>query len=184
MCGSVSRATVAENARRRVARDSAGGTKRWNAKARKGRNRRGYLLASRAHAFYPGTGAGGAESARMPGMVGRERRGGHASAASGTPVSLLTGRRQRRAGRAATYTPVRPAATLGDPATVLADSERARPPRSSRDPASTAGTRRAAVVAGRRAAEGFQERSLSRTRTSLFADGLRFVLDDDVHTVR
>jgi len=36
MRGTVSRATVAENARRRVARDSAGGTKRWNAKARKG----------------------------------------------------------------------------------------------------------------------------------------------------
>ncbi|WP_161605722.1 hypothetical protein [Natrinema pallidum] len=27
------------------------GTKRWNAKAREGRNRRGYPLASRAHAF-------------------------------------------------------------------------------------------------------------------------------------
>jgi len=51
MCGFVSRATVAENARRGVARDSAGGTKRWNAKARKGRNRRGYPLAPRAHAF-------------------------------------------------------------------------------------------------------------------------------------
>ncbi|WP_248898312.1 hypothetical protein [Haloplanus halobius] len=51
MGGSVSRATVAENARRGVARDSAGGTKRWNAKARKGRNRRGYPLAPRAHAF-------------------------------------------------------------------------------------------------------------------------------------
>jgi len=36
MRGTVSRATVVENARRRVARDSAGGTKRWNAKARKG----------------------------------------------------------------------------------------------------------------------------------------------------
>jgi len=34
-----------------VARDSAGGTKRWNAKAREGRNRRGYPLAPRAHAF-------------------------------------------------------------------------------------------------------------------------------------
>ncbi len=86
MRGTVSRATVVENARRRVARDSAGGTKRWNAKARKGRNRRGYPLAPRAHAFQPGTGAGGAESARTPGMVGRERRGG----------------RQRRAGRAVT----------------------------------------------------------------------------------
>jgi hypothetical protein len=42
----VSSATVAENARRSVARDSAGGTKRWNAKAREGRNRRGYPLAS------------------------------------------------------------------------------------------------------------------------------------------
>ena len=140
MCGIVSRATVAENARRGVARDSAGGTKRWNAKARKGRNRRGYPLAPRAHPFQPGTGAGGAESARMPGMVGRERRGG----------------RQWRAGRAVTYTPVQPAATLGDPATVLADSERARPHRSSPDPASTAGTRSAAVVAGCRAAEGFR----------------------------
>ena len=82
MCGIVSRATVAENARRGVARDSAGGTKRWNAKARKGRNRRGYPLAPRAHPFQPGTGAGGAESARTPGMVGRERRGGR-NAASG-----------------------------------------------------------------------------------------------------
>jgi len=51
MGGSVSRATVAENVRRGVAHDSAGGTKRWNAKARKGRNRRGYPLAPRAHAF-------------------------------------------------------------------------------------------------------------------------------------
>ncbi|GCF15979.1 hypothetical protein Harman_39140 [Haloarcula mannanilytica] len=51
MGGFVSRATVAENARRHEARDSAGGTKRWNAKARKGRNRRGYPLAPRAHAF-------------------------------------------------------------------------------------------------------------------------------------
>ena len=42
----------------------------------------------------------------------------------------------------------------------LADSERARPSRSSPDPASTAGTRRAAVVAGRRAAEGFPNRLL------------------------
>ena len=58
------------------------GTKRWNAKAREGRNRRGYPLASRAHPFQPGTGARGAESARMPGMVGRERRGGR-NAASG-----------------------------------------------------------------------------------------------------
>ena len=33
----------------------------------------------------------------------------------------------RRAVRAITYTPVQPAATLGDPATVLVDSERARP---------------------------------------------------------
>ena len=39
-CGSVSSATVVENARRSVARDSAGGTKRWNAKAREGRNRK------------------------------------------------------------------------------------------------------------------------------------------------
>ncbi|RNJ22671.1 hypothetical protein Nmn1133_13665 [Halosegnis longus] len=78
-------------------------------------------------------------------MVGRERRGG----------------RQRRAGRAVTDTPVQPAAPLGDPATVLADLERARPPRSSPDPASTAGTRSAAVVAGRRAAEGFHIRLLT-----------------------
>ncbi|SEU13533.1 hypothetical protein SAMN04488694_15910 [Natrinema hispanicum] len=39
-CGFVSSATVIENARRGVARDSAGGTKRWNAKAREGRNRK------------------------------------------------------------------------------------------------------------------------------------------------
>jgi len=51
MRGTVSRATVVENARHTAARDSAGGTKRWNAKARKGRNRRGYPLAPRAHAF-------------------------------------------------------------------------------------------------------------------------------------
>ncbi|TVT93976.1 hypothetical protein FQA18_14395, partial [Haloferax volcanii] len=48
-------------------------------------------------------------------MVGRERRGG----------------RQRRAGRAATYTPFQPATSLGEPSTVLVDSERARPPRPS-----------------------------------------------------
>ncbi|ELZ42613.1 hypothetical protein C463_10730 [Halorubrum californiense DSM 19288] len=54
------------------------------------------------------------------------------------------------------YTPVQPATTLSDPATVLADSERARPPRSSPDPASTAGTRSAAAVMGCRAAEGFR----------------------------
>ena len=65
----------------------------------------------------------------QPGMVGRERCGG----------------RQRQAGRAATYTSVQPATSLGDPSTALADSERARPPRSSPDPASTAGTRSAAA---------------------------------------
>ena len=81
-----------------------------------------------------------APRADPPGMVGRERRGG----------------RQRRAGRATTYTPVQPATSLGESSTVLADSERARPPRSSPDPASTAAPRRAAAVAGRRAAEGFR----------------------------
>jgi len=73
-------------------------------------------------------------------IASRERRGG----------------RQRRAGRVGTNTPIQPAATLGVPATVLVDSERARPSRLSPDPASTAGTRSAAVVAGCRAAEGFR----------------------------
>ena len=157
MCGIVSRATVAENARRGVARDSAGGTKRWNAKARKGRNRRGYPLAPRAHPFQPGTGAGGAESARTPGMVGRERRGG----------------RQRRAGRAVTHTPVQLAPPLGAATFVLADSERARPPRSSPDPASTTGTRSAAWGAGCRAAEGFHETHLSRLPVRSTPEGSR-----------
>ncbi len=35
---------------------------------------------------------------RMPGMVGRERRGGSANEVSGTPVSLLTGRRHAASG--------------------------------------------------------------------------------------
>ncbi|MES3161576.1 MAG: hypothetical protein PPP55_08410, partial [Halorubrum sp.] len=52
----------------------------------------------------PGTGAGGAESARTPGMVGRERRGG----------------RQRRAGRAGTYTPLQPGTPLDGTADDLA----------------------------------------------------------------
>jgi len=57
-------------------------------------------------------------------MVGRERRGG----------------RQRRAGRAVMYTPVLPVTPFGDPATVLADSERAGPFRAFPDPAKTRGT--------------------------------------------
>ncbi len=68
----------------------------------------------------------------------------------------------RRAGRATTYTPVQPATSLGEPSTGLADSERARPPRPSPDPASTTGTRSAAVVAGCRAAEGFQKLYFNR----------------------
>ena len=111
-----------------------------------------------SHALHrPGTGAGGAESARTPGMVGRERRGG----------------RQRRAGRAATYIPVQPATSLGEPSTGLADSERARPPRPSPDPASTAATRCAAAVAGRRAAEGFHETRLSRLPARSTPEGSR-----------
>jgi len=62
----------------------------------------------------------------------------------------------RRAGRADTDTPGQPVTSLGEASTVLADSERARSPRPSPDPVSTAGTRRAAAVAGRRAAEGFR----------------------------
>jgi hypothetical protein len=77
----------------------------------------------------------------MPGMVGRERRGG----------------RQRRAGRAGTNTPIQPATSLGEASTFLADSERARPSRPSPGPASTTGTRSAAAVAGCRAAEGFRQ---------------------------
>jgi len=65
----------------------------------------------------------------------------------------------RRAVRAVTYPPVQLATSLGEAFTVLVDSERARPPRPSPDPASTAGTRRAAAVAGCRVAEGFQESS-------------------------
>jgi hypothetical protein len=100
-------------------------------------------------------------------MVGRERRGG----------------RQRRAGRAVTYTPVQPAATLGDPATVLADSERAMPPRPSPDPASTAGTRSAAVVAGCRAAEGFQGTSPSTNSIALLIRCSGWLVKEDVDAV-
>jgi len=100
-------------------------------------------------------------------MVGRERRGG----------------RQRRAGRAVTYTPVQPAATLGDPATVLADSERARPPRPSPDPVSTAGTRSAAVVAGCRAAEGFQGTSLSPNSIALLVRCPGWLVEKDIDAV-
>jgi len=100
-------------------------------------------------------------------MVGRERRGG----------------RQRRAGRAVTYSPVQPAATLGDPATVLADSERARPLRSSPDPASTAGTRSAAVVAGCRAAEGFQGTSPSMNSIALLIRCSGWLVEKDVDAV-
>jgi hypothetical protein len=73
----------------------------------------------------------------------------------------------RRAGRAGTNTPVQLAPPLGASTFVLVDSERARPPRSSPDPASTAGTRRAAAVAGRRAAKGFQESSPARSSASV-----------------
>ena len=100
-------------------------------------------------------------------MVGRERRGG----------------RQRRAGRAVTCTPVQPAATLGDPTTVLADSERARPSRSSPDPASTAGTRSAAVVAGCRAAEGFQGTSPSTNSIALLIRCSGWLVKKDVDAV-
>ncbi|AAV44662.1 unknown (plasmid) [Haloarcula marismortui ATCC 43049] len=100
-------------------------------------------------------------------MVGRERRGG----------------RQRRAGRAGTDTPVHPAAPLGWSFTVLADSERARPPRSSPDPASTAGTRSAAVVAGCRAAEGFQGVSLSTNSIALLIRCPGWLVEKDIDAV-
>jgi len=100
-------------------------------------------------------------------MVGRERRGG----------------RQRRAGRAVTDTPVQLAAPLGRPFTVLADSERARPPRSSPDPASTAGTRSAAVVAGCRAAEGFQGTSPSPNPIGLLVRCPGWLVEKNVDAV-
>jgi len=100
-------------------------------------------------------------------MVGRERRGG----------------RQRRAGRAVTDTPVQPAAPLARPFTVLADSERARPSRLSPDPASTAGTRSAAAVAGCRAAEGFQGTSLSTNSIALLIRCSGWLVENDVDAV-
>jgi len=46
------------------------------------------------------TGCPAARYCRQPGTVGAECRDGPANGVSGTPVSLLTGSRQRRAGRA------------------------------------------------------------------------------------
>jgi hypothetical protein len=72
-CRSVSRATVVSTASRGVARrvERPKALERESLRGAQPKTR--LMLASRAHAFEPGTGAGGAESARMPGMVGRER---------------------------------------------------------------------------------------------------------------
>ena len=66
-----------------------------------------------------------------------------------------------------------PGPTVSDTADILADSERARPPRSSPDPASTTGTRSAAWGAGCRAAEGFHETRLSRLPARSTSEGSR-----------
>jgi len=100
-------AIVAANVRRGVARDSAGGTKPWNAKAREGHSRRGYPLVSRPDSLLldrPPACAG-----RLLGMVGRERRSGR-YAASGV------GRDEA---------PNQPAATTENPTTAWR-TERAR----------------------------------------------------------
>ena len=84
-------------------------------------------------------------------MVGRERRGG----------------RQRRAGRAVTHTPVQPAAVLGDPATVLVDSERARPSRPPADGVSRAhGAKRRERPPTPHAPQGRGAQRRSRERSS------------------
>jgi hypothetical protein len=124
----------------------------------------------------------GAEGTSILARNGRGRCGERPHARNGR--SRATRRAAAASGACRYEPPDQPRSTLGDPFNRLVDSERTRSSRFSPDPASTTGTRRAAVVAGRRAAEGFQELALSRTHKSLFADGLRFVLDDDVHTVR
>jgi len=84
-------------------------------------------------------------------MVGRERRGG----------------RQRRAGRAGTDTPVYPATSLGDPASSLAESERARPPRPPGDCVSRAhGALRRERPPTPQAPQGRGAQSRSRERSS------------------
>jgi hypothetical protein len=86
---------------------------------------------------------------------GRSRCGERPHARNGR--SRATRRAAAASGASRNKEPAQPGSTLGDPADVLVDSERARPPRSSPDPASTTGTRSAAWGAGCRAAEGFQD---------------------------
>ena len=69
--------------------------------------------------------------------------------------SRATRRAEAASGASRNKEPVQPGSALSDTADILVDSERARPSRSSPDPASTTDTRSAAVVAGCRAAEGF-----------------------------
>jgi len=73
--------------------------------------------------------------------------------------------------------------SLGRPSTIMADSERARPPRSSPNPASTEGTRSAAVVAGCRAAEGFQGTSPSPNSIALLVRCPGWLVEKDVDAV-
>ena len=82
-----------------------------------------------------------------------------------------------------TDTPGQPALPLGAATLVLADSERARPPRPSPDPVSTAGTRSAAVVAGCRAAEGFQGTSPSTNSIALLIRCSGRIVEKDLDAV-
>ena len=84
---------------------------------------------------------------------GRSRCGERPHARNGR--SRATRRAEAASGACRNKEPVQPDSTLSDTADILVDSERARPSRSSPDPASTTGTRSAVWVAGCRAAEGF-----------------------------
>jgi len=121
MRGTVSSATVVENARCGVARDSAGGTKRWNRKpAGWAQPPSGIPAGAEGTSFSPEQALRSEDSVfyRTPEMVGRERRGG----------------RKRRAGRAVTKNLFNRARRSVIQPTVLVDSERARPSRSSPTP--------------------------------------------------
>jgi len=106
MCGSVSSATVAKHGEPPWWLAARSGTKRWNAKARKGRNRRAYPLAPN---HMPGTASDVRSEPHARNGRWRATRG--ATAGSASMRTATAGSREhakggmRRASRAVRFTP-------------------------------------------------------------------------------
>ena len=113
----------------------------------------------------------GAEGTCILARNGRGRCGERPHARNGRSRATRRAARGERGGPYRTTGQSGP--TVSDTADILAGLERARPPRSSPDPASTTGTRSAAWGAGCRAAEDFHETRLSRLPARSTSEGSR-----------